>query len=157
MFPTSRPFISALAVRYATRNMGDWVLITRMATVAENVDGTIEGVPEATVYEGIARCYNVTGPVTYQLGEEVQYFSSSYISIPLVATSGKVTEPMVDDVVSVLKHSDPLVVNKQFRVMDVESGGQFGPVRRMQVTGAQPSQNWADSASHPSIPPEWVP
>jgi hypothetical protein len=157
-FPTSRPFATALATRFALRNMGDSVIITRMATTVENPDGTIEGVPAGTVYTGKARFYNVTGPVTYQLGEEPQYFSSSYVSVPILdPDSGLSVLPMIDDVVTALSHPDPLMVNKQFRVQDVESGGMFGPVRRLQLTGVQPSKQWADTATHPSIPPEWVP
>lgn len=158
MFPTSRPFVTALATRFALRNMGDAVLVTRMADTQEQPDGTLVGVPDTTVYEGIARFYNVSGPVTYQLGEEPQYFSSSYVSIPVIdPATGQPTEPMIDDVVTALEHPDPLMVNKLFRVMDVESGGQFGPVRRLQLTGVQPSKQWSDSAVHPSVPPEWIP
>lgn len=157
-FTTSRVFVTALATRFALRNMGDAVLITRMAQTGENPDGTIVGIPESTVYEGKARFPNVTGPVTYQLGEEPQYFSSTYVSVPVLdPVSGQPVLPMVDDVVSVTAHPDQLMVGRKFRVMDVETGGQFGPVRRMQLTGIQPSKQWTDSALHPSIPPEWLP
>jgi hypothetical protein len=158
MFPTSRSFVEALATRFALRNMDDEVVITRLADTQENPDGTLVGVPQLTVYEGKARCYNISGPVTYTLGEEPQYFSSSYISIPIMAGDPPVpTEPMIDDVIQVVTHPDPLVVNKLFRAQDVESGGQFGPVRRMRVTGIQPSQQWTATAVHPSVPPEWIP
>jgi hypothetical protein len=158
MYPTSRPFVTALATRYANRNMGDLGFITRPAATQENPDGTIVGVPSGTIYEGPMRCYNITGPVTYQLGEEAQYFSSSYISVPMLhPMTGQIVAPMIDDIITVTMHPDALVINKLFRVMDVESGGQFNPVRRMQVTGVQPSKQWAAGAVHPSVPPEWIP
>ena len=44
--------------------------------------------------------------------------------------------------IEVLDHPDPLVTGRWFRVVSVESGGQFPVVRRHMVTGAARFAEW---------------
>lgn len=148
-----------LAERYARRfaesNMIATVRVTRMGEpVLDPATGALDASPQVLVYEGKARVYAVSGPMTYSLGEEPQYFSGSYVSIPLFRAVGE-SDPQVDDVVEVLADPDPLVVGRMFRVVDVESGGQFPSARRMQVTGVQRSRNWKPGVAPRDIPEEW--
>lgn len=101
------------------------------------------------VYEGRGRVYTVSGPVTYSLGDQNQYMSASYVSVPVTVTSRvngaevvEVVRPRNDDLVLVLEHDDPVMVGRWFRVMDVEAGGQWIAARRMQVVGVQWSRHW---------------
>lgn len=87
---------------------------------------------------GIARIYPVTGPITMALGDEPQHFQSTQISIPLRAPN----LPQVGDIVTVLAHDDPKLVDRSFKVDDVERGGQLPHVHRMQVSGIEPSRTW---------------
>ena len=113
------------------------VKIVRMDDPALGEDGGLAATEKHTVYEGKARVYGVSGPMTMNLGEEPQYFSSTYVSIPYDAVL-----PRVDDVITVTAHHDWTLVGRTFRVMDVEAGGQYPAVRRMQVTGVQNSKAW---------------
>ena len=161
------PLVQRYARGYAERNMLSLVRITRPTQVPTLDPATglaTAGADLASVYEGKARVYGVSGPQTMNLGEEVQYFQSTYVSIP-VYVDGEATAPRVDDLVEVLEHSDPLMVGKRFRVMDVEIGGAVPSVRRMQVSGVQRFRSWTadavpgESAETPAsgvIPPEWL-
>jgi hypothetical protein len=149
------------ARRYVEANMTAKVKILRMDNPSWDADtGGVAATEQFTVYEGKARVYGVSGPMTMNLGEEPQYFSSTYVSVPYDAVL-----PRVDDVVLVTEHYDWTLVGRSFRVMDVEAGGQYPAVRRMQVTGVQTSRQWGASRAdtqraHPSrpvreIPEEW--
>lgn len=149
---------------YAERNMTAKVRITRPAdAVLDDESGDLSAVTGSVVYVGKARVYPASGPVTYNLGEEVQYFQSSNVSIPLYVGDAPI-RPQVDDIVEILEHSDPLTVGKVFRVLDVESGGQLQAARRLQVVGVQRFKSWTptdrqatpDSRDSRQIPPEWV-
>lgn len=146
--------VTRYARRYAEANMTAKVKITRMEEPAfDDTSGDLSALEAYVVYEGKARVYTISGPMTMNLGEEPQYFSSTYVSIPL-----DVVMPQVDDVIEVLAHGDWAVVGRKFRVMDVEGGGQYPAVRRMQVTGVQNSKQWRPNREpmlHPSIPEEW--
>lgn len=147
--------VTRYARRYAEANMTATVKITRMDEPSFDMQGELSAVELFVLYEGKARVYGVSGPMTMNLGEEPQYFSSTYISIPLSANT-----PRVDDVIEVLAHRDWTMVGRKFRVMDVEAGGQYPAVRRMQVTGIQRSKQWGTPGEpkHPAefdIPEEW--
>lgn len=157
--PTQRIVDDNAVIRYARRyaeaNMTATVEIVRMSEPYLDINtGNLTAMEQFTIYRGKARVYGVSGPVTMNMGEEPQYFSSTYVSIPLDATM-----PRVDDVIEVLTHHDWTVVGRTFRVMDVESGGQYPAVRRMQVTGVQNSKQWYGGPpnEHPvtNIPKEW--
>lgn len=150
--------VTRYARRYAEANMTAKVRVTRMTDASLSDDtGDLTAQEQYIVYEGKARVYAVSGPMTMNLGEEPQYFSSTYVSIPLEAAL-----PHVDDVVEVLNHGDWTMRGRRFRVMDVEGGGQYPAVRRMQCTGIQNSKQWyvGEPSQHPSaeeltIPKEW--
>jgi len=145
---------------YAERNMDSMVRIWRPDTPDFRAfDGKLRADEMFQVYEGKARVYNVQGPLTMGIGDEPTYYSSTFVSIPLAIIdpySSPVHEvaesPRVDDIVQIEKHRDPLMVDRYFRVMDVEAGSQFPAVRRMQCTGIQASKQWGT----PDIPTEWI-
>lgn len=150
--PVNTALVSRYVQRYAEYNMTAGVRIMRMTDVLFGSDtGVVEAQESELVYEGPARVYTISGPSTYNLGEEPQYFSGSYVTVPITADP----VPMVDDVVEVLTHLDPAVVGRRFRVMDVESGGQYPGYRRLQVTGVQSSKQW-DHPSRRRIRKEWL-
>lgn len=152
---------------YAERNMSSVVLITRPAPSTFNaVTGDQTAVTDSVVYRGKARVYSSSGPMTYNLGEENQYYQSLNVSVPLYV-DGFPVNPQVDDVVEIVEHVDPLAVGKLYRVMDVELAGPIAASRRMQVTGIQKYRSWV-SATPPTeaenapsmpasgeIPAEW--
>lgn len=128
------PFAQA----YAEGNMLGLVRITRgNEPLFDRLTGQLVPQNKTPVWEGIGRAYSITGPVTMALGEEPAYFSSTFISIPRSAN-----QPEVDDVATWLQHPDISLLNREFRVTDVEAGGQLPTVWRMQVQGLQPGRSW---------------
>ncbi len=126
---------------YAEANMTGRVRVTRpTAPVFDRETGELGMAPDTVVWDGIARIYGVQGPATYSLGDEPQYFSSTFVSIPLAAQ-----DPRIDDVVEVLEHLDDVLVGRFFRVQDVEAGGHMPVVHRLQVVGIQASRQWSES------------
>lgn len=134
--------VRPLAQAYAEGNMIAMVKVTRPSVpVFDRETGGLAAMgSDATRYEGKGRVYNVTGPVQYSMGDEPQYFSSTFVSIPITAP-----KPRVDDVVEILSHPDPNIVGREFRVQDVEAGGQIPVVHRMQVVGIQASREWEET------------
>lgn len=128
-----------IARQYAERNMTARVRVGRPGGV---VDGGSVSDPSTVsrrkvVYEGRARVYGVGSGGSSDVGDELTFWSSSYVSIPL---SSDWTQ--VDDMIEVVAHDDPDVVGRWFRVVNVDSGGQFPVVRRHTVTGAQKDPGW---------------
>lgn len=80
------------------------------------------------------------GPVTMELGDEPEYFSSATIYIP---AAGAFIRPMVDDVVMVWAGPDPDLTNRMFRVTDVVDGGRITSCQELSCVGIQPSSQWA--------------
>ena len=146
---------------YAERNMDAQVRIFRPDTPDFMPQtGKLYADEMFEVYEGKARVYTVAGPLTMGVGDEPTYYSSTYVSIPL-ATDDPFASPVpqeiaqsprVDDIVQVYRHRDPLMVDRYFRVVDVEAGSQFPSSRRMQCVGIQASKQWGS----PQIPTEWI-
>lgn len=137
----STDLAAARARVHAEANMIATVVIERPTEpVFDRSTGELGMAPDSVVYEGKARVYGVTGPATYALGDEPQYYSSTFVSIPLSAP-----KPRIDDVVKIISHPDPGLVGRLFRVQDVEAGGQMPVAHRMQVTGIQPSRGWVES------------
>ncbi len=141
------------------------VRITRGSEGVLGTGGELTMDPDApTVYEGKARLANAQGPVTYTLGEEVQFFSSGMCTIPIEDPVGTPTTPQINDLVQILGGDDPLLVGRFFRIVDVEVVGILAGARRLQIVGVQRYPGWVDSAvRHPAagdvpdqIPPDWV-
>jgi len=131
--------------RYARFNMRNTVRIVRpTAPVFDEQTGSLASASTEVIYEGLARIYTVQGPVTYMLGDEPQHYSSTFVSIPVTDELNEpLPAPRVEDVVVVLDApSDINLVGRTFQVQDVESGGQWIAVRRLQVVGIQASKVW---------------
>src|SRR3954465_11835964 len=84
-----------MAQAYAEGNMIAQVKITRPSKpVFDRSTGGLAAMgAENEIYNGKARVYSVTGPVQYAIGEEQQYYSSTYVSYPITAN-----RPRIDDV-----------------------------------------------------------
>lgn len=149
--------------------MTSTVRITRSSSGVVEDTGTWAMDQDVLVYEGPARLGPARGPVTYTIGEEVQFFSSSTATIPLTMpspTDSTVSVPLtvsVNDLLTVLAHDDPGWVGMRARVVDVEAAGLIAAGRRLQLVGVQRYPGWVDDAvRHPAvghipdeIPPEW--
>lgn len=159
MIPVSSTLVQRYAQRFVEGNMTAVVRLSRPDPgVFDHVDGSLDVASGQVVYEGKGRVYPVSGPLTLNLGDEPQYFSQAFVSVPLVDDVGDNVLPQVDDLVEVLEHPDPLSVGRLFRVTDVEAGGQFAVVRRMQVVGVQRFRSWTpdEQAAETSVPREWL-
>lgn len=131
------------AQSFAESNMIYHIKITRMGDPKfDSATGSVEASEIFVLYEGKARVYTISGPVQMGVGEEPTFYSSTYVSIPVQSPL-----PMVNDMIEIIYAPDSAVVGRQFRVMDVESGGQFPATRRVQVTGIQPSKQWVGTNS----------
>jgi len=149
-------------------NMLSVVKITRPPTLSLDSDGLLEPTEGATVYQGRARLTAATGPVTYTIGEQVQFFSNAACTVPvtLVDADGNETpvDVQVNDQVHVLGADDPYMTGMRFRVVDVQVQGLLATSRRLELVGAQRSSTWTDAAvRHPAsgyvpdeVPPEWT-
>lgn len=159
MIPLKSTLVQLYAQRFVESNMTAQVRVTRPGDAALDVEtGELSADVGPVVYEGKGRVYSASGPATLELGDEPQYFSSGYVSVPIVDEIGANVLPQVNDLVTVLEHVDPLMVGRRFRVMDVEAGGQFAVVRRMQVMGIQRDRSWQpdSQAEDAVIPREWI-
>lgn len=139
--------VEAYVRRYARFNMRNTVRITRPTEpVFDPLTGTLDSSDDELVYEGIARIYTVQGPLTYSLGDEPQQYSSTYVSIPVTDEAGvPLLAPRVEDVVTVLTSpTDVSMEGRTFQIQDVEAGGQWMAVRRLQVAGIQASKRWGE-------------
>jgi hypothetical protein len=134
-------------------NMTATVRVDRPGTpTLDTTGGDVTAVVSKVVYEGKGRVSTVSGPVQYSLGDEPQYFSSGSIFIPLLDDSGLPTTPQVNDIVTILSHIDVLMVDRVFRVMNVQASGQFVAARELAVTGVQRWEGWTPAED---IPASW--
>jgi hypothetical protein len=134
-----------VARQYAERNMQATVVISRMEMHPEPFDDTGLYPTETTqllrvLYTGPARIYNLSDSQLDYAGEE-QVFSTTYISTPM-DVDGVPLVSQANDMIEVTEHPDPLVQGRWFRVVTVDSGGQFPILRRHQVTGAARFAEW---------------
>lgn len=142
-------------------NMTTTVVITRPSALALDGEDLVATLG-ATVYSGYAKIGKAQGPVTYTIGDEVQFYSSSSCTIPLMVGAAP-TDPHVNDLLEVTGSDDPMMVGRRFRVVDVEAVSIIPDGRRMQLVGIQHYPGWEDDVvRHPSsgsipdeIPPEW--
>lgn len=138
---------------YAELNMVSQVTITRPGPLTAATGHDMAASTATGVYVGKARVYSTSGPQWGTWGDDVQAAQATYVSIPL-EVAGDVTSPVVDDIVEVTTHLDPLMVGRFFRIVDVEQAGQIPAVRRMQVVGIEQQPSWTDPNA-PDIPVEW--
>lgn len=126
-----------LARAYAEGNMTMEVEITRPAkSTFDRNTGRMTNPPDATVYTGVARMYEVVGGQAYNLGDEPQFYASSYVSIPVSAP-----RPWANDDVRIVTAEDPALVDRHYRITGVDTGGLLPAVHRCAVIGAEPAQN----------------
>jgi hypothetical protein len=165
--------ITATAIRNARAylrdnveaNMTSTVRISRQQSAADvsvNSAGSISVNSESIIYEGMARMHNASGPVTYTIGEEVQFFSSGRATIP-VDVDGDPVDVWVNDLLLVTGSDDPVLAGRRFRVVDVEVAGMMSVSRSLQLVGIQHYSGWVDDsvrvasvgAVPEGLPPEW--
>ena len=159
MFPLRSTLAQIYAQRFAESNMTARVVITRPGDAAfDAVSGELLADAGPVVYDGKGRVYPGSGPATLDLGDGPQYFTSGFVSVPMVDEDGVNVLPQVNDLIEVLEHPDPLMLGRRFRVMDVEAGGQMAVVRRMQVMGIQRDRSWIpdSQAEDAVVPREWM-
>lgn len=126
-----------MAQAYAEGNMDVGVKITRVTARVFNRDtGQMSDGAPITVYEGLGRMYTDSGGQTYNLGEEQQFYSSSYVSIPVSAP-----RPQINDDVQITSHRDPELVGRHYRITGVDAGGLMPAAHRCAITGAEPAPN----------------
>lgn len=146
-------------------NMASTVLIVRKVPVSgliPDASGEIEAETDFTVYEGPARVGNATGPVTYTVGDDVQFYSSGSATIP-VDVGGVPVDVWVNDLLQVTGSNDPVLAGRLFRVVDVEVVGTLSAGRRLQLVGIQRYPGWIDTLERSrqvdnvpiGVPPEW--
>ena len=161
----------ARVARYVRGNMLSEVRVLRGDAAVLGADGELDVDPDPTVvYQGRARLGTAQGPISYTVGEEVQFYSSGTVTIPADWVPDETqpfdvepTMPAVNDLLEVTAHDDHGFVGRRFRVIDVESAGLLSTERRLQIVGVQRYAGWVDSAvRHPSagwvpdeVPPEW--
>lgn len=131
---------------YAERNMVHSVIVSRMEMHPEFGDfgvspPTEESLLLKVIYSGPARVYGATDSTVDYAGED-QVFSNTYISTP-IDVGGVPVVSQHDDLIQVTGHPDPLIVDRFFTVVTVDSGGQFPILRRHSVTGAARFAEWA--------------
>ena len=128
-----------LAQAQVEANMIAHVKISRSTDLHfDRATGELVANTDDLVWDGVATINMVQGPVTYNLGDEPQFFSSTYVHIPMRAAV-----PRVDDIVEVVDDPDPALIGRLFRIQDVEAGGQIPTSRKLQVVGIQPSREWS--------------
>lgn len=132
-------WITSAVQRYAESNMRATVRVSRPTEpVLDEVTGQVVSSQKVIVYEGKARVYPVGGPIQMAIGDEPQFYSSTYVSLPM-----STSRVQVHDVVEITGHQDPQLVGRVFTVEDVETGSQWPAVVRLQCRGAQPAPIWS--------------
>jgi hypothetical protein len=121
------------------------VSITRMVQgVFDEATGGIKPEIGFEVYTGPARIWTVSGPQVIAVGEDQMSFTQTNISIPWDADP----VPHRDDIATVLTYEphtgfgDPALLDRSFRVLDVQLGGQMYATRRMSVLAIGDSAAW---------------
>lgn len=126
-----------LAQAYAEGNMEIEIEITRPAMRGFDRDAAAMTARAAfTVYAGKAGMGEETGGQVFNLGDEPQYYASSYVVIPLDAG-----RPQVNDDVKIVTHRDPELVDRHYRITAVSSGGRLPASRKCSLVGAEPAPN----------------
>jgi len=77
------------------------------------------------------------GPITMDLGDEPTYYSSISWKIP-----HKSPLPRVNDVIKITANVDEDLVNRQFRITNVQVGGRIVASTSGQAQGIAPSKGW---------------
>lgn len=131
------------AQRYANRNMTATVAIFRTAD-PDHTGPIAQAEITDVLYEGPGRVYTVSGQQSMVGGsEEEVVYATSYVTTPLFDPAGLPVMSQIADMVVIRDHLyDPLVENLVFRILDIDSAGQWIAARRHLVTGAQRTVSW---------------
>ena len=135
------------ARRYAEAHMTSHVRINRMGALTQHASGEAEANIEDWLYDGKARVYETTGPLTMAYGEAPSYHSTLYASIPVDEDRVR-----INDMLEITAHDDAALVDRVFRITHVDAGGLMPVVRRLTLIGADKVERTPDS----TIPPECV-
>ena len=124
------------ATLFSEATMTATVLVTRRNNVGalDYATGLVVDAP-TTIYSGKARLSRVRGNVSMDIGEEVEYYSTLTVSIPLSAAL-----VIIDDMVQITASPDPHVVTRQFRVTDTEGGGDLPTSQTFNALGVARSR-----------------
>lgn len=114
------------------------VLIKRKVTPTFDYSTGALTDPDSTVYEGKASIGTLNAAQQMLLGEEVEFYSTASVEIPVNSPP-----PKIDDVLVVLAAPDPLLVGRRFRVLDVGGGGDLPTSITMTVVGISHSRTQA--------------
>jgi len=146
----SLAYAQNVARAHAEGSMNSLVLITRPASAAFD-ESTREYTPglQEVIYDdpatpgagGMAGVSPAQGPITMDLGDEPQYYSSATVYLP--KDTPKV--PMINDIVEVKTSPDEDMVGRRFRVVDVPAGGRIDASVALQCTGISPSREWVNA------------
>ena len=143
------PYARNYVRRHATGHMYYTVSIVRMLQgVFDEVSGEIASKVNFEVYVGPARIWTVAGPQVLAVGEDQMSFTQTNMSIPWNATP----VPQRDDIATVMTYEphpgygDPALLDRSFRILDVQLGGQMYATRRMSVLAIQPSAAWGEGS-----------
>jgi hypothetical protein len=91
------------------------------------------------IYEGPCRIWEVTGGATFNVAEEEYSLQNTNLSIPWDADP----VPITDDEVQILDApTDPHMVGRRYRIVDVAKAGELRATRRFQVQGIQENESW---------------
>ena len=99
--------------------------------------GLVSSTSVTAVFTGPARLSMVSGPGEFLLGDEPQFHQrgTAYMTWDVA------TPPMVNDVVVVLASRDPRMVDRWFRVLDVDYSGQWRASTALMLSGVQAAPN----------------
>jgi len=140
-------YAQQLAQPAAEGAMNSLVVITRPGTATfdetsrEYQNGTASPIYDDPDFPGVGAKAGITlasGPITMNLGDEPQYYSSATISIPQSAP----INPRIDDIVLVTANQDKDMIGRYFRVVDVPVGGRISASIDLSCVGIAPSRQW---------------
>lgn len=125
------------------------IRIERMASgVFDEETGQIVPSVKMSIYTGPARITSVTGPQVLGVGEDQMAYVQANISIPWDTDP----VPYRDDIATVLNfdphsdYGDPALINRSFRILTVDFGGQMYAVRRMTASAIEQSAAWGEDS-----------
>jgi hypothetical protein len=143
------PYARNYVRSHATAHMYYTISIVRMLTgVFDEATGGIVPAVGTEIYNGPARIWTVSGPQVISVGEDQMAFTATNISIPWDVDP----VPHRDDIATVLTYEphegfgDPALLDRSFRILDVQLGGQMYATRRMSVLAIGESSAWGQDS-----------
>lgn len=143
----SLAYAQGLAQAHANGSMNSLVLITRPGSDTFNettreygsgLQTVIYDDPDNAGAGAIAGVTLAQGPITMDLGDEPQYYSSITAYIPQQVPK----LPRINDLLEIKANPDPDMVGRRFRIVDVPAGGRISASIALSCTGIAPSKEW---------------